>query len=137
MIPITQSGTTPDCTTTNISSGQTINGTLSGSDCLSPVRGLSLQGAAFRADRYTFTASAGEQAQIDLTSSTMDTFLTLMGPHGVVLLNDDDSGGGTNSRIPGGTANLMGIPPTAGTFKLGLAGTYTIEVGSFDPENDG
>ena len=51
-----------------------------------------------------------------------DTFLTLLGPNGVVLITDDDSGGDTNSRIPGGNRGLT----------LGLPGTYTIEVTPFD-----
>ena len=50
-----------------------------------------------------------------------------MGPNGVVLLTDDDSGGGTNSRIPGGTGNLP----------LGVAGIYTIEVTGFDTSDIG
>jgi hypothetical protein len=114
-IQISQSGSGPDCTTTPIAIPQTINGTLSGGDCESPIRG-----AGFRADRYTFTASAGQQVAITATSGT-DMFLTLIGPNDVVLLNDDDSGGGTNARIPGGTGNLT----------LSIGGTYTIEVSPF------
>ncbi|HKY45811.1 MAG TPA: M12 family metallo-peptidase, partial [Pyrinomonadaceae bacterium] len=118
-IPITQSGTGPDCTATPIAFGQTLNGTLSAGDCHSPVRG-----DGFEADRYTFTASAGQRVVITTSApiGAPDTFLTLLGPNGVVLLTDDDSGGGTNSRIPGGNRSLT----------LGLPGTYTIEVTPFD-----
>jgi hypothetical protein len=56
-----------------------------------------------------------------------DTFLTLLGPNGVVLLTDDDSGGGTNSRIPGGNQALT----------LGLNGTYIIEVTPFGASGRG
>ena len=118
-IPITQSGLNPDCVATPIAFGQTLNGNLQDSDCHSPLRG-----SGFVADRYTFTASSGQQVVIntDASPGNPDTFLALLGPNGVVLLTDDDSGGGTtNSRIPGGTRGLT----------LGLAGTYTIEVTAF------
>lgn len=123
-IPITQSGTGPDCNATPIAFGQTLNGTLSASDCRSPVRGSS-----FVADRYTFNANAGQKVTV-LTNAPIgnpDTFLTLLGPNGVVLITDDDSGGGTNSRLPGGNQHIT----------LGLPGTYTIEVTGFDPADAG
>ncbi len=123
-IPITQSGTGPDCGNTPINFGQTLNGTLANEDCHSPVRGN-----GFVADRYTFSASAGQRVTISTNApvGNPDTFLTLLGPNGVVLLTDDDSGGDTNSRIPGGNRPLT----------LGLAGTYTIEVTPFDTSGRG
>ena len=132
-IPITQSGSgagsAPDCTSTPIAFGQTLNGNLGSGDCHSPVRGI-VRGNGFFADRYTFNASAGTRVAI-LTAAPVgnpDTFLTLLGPNGVVLITDDDSGGGTtNSRIPGGDKFLT----------LGLAGTYTIEVTGFLPSDEG
>lgn len=114
-IPITQSGTTPDCALTPISFGQTVGGTLTNSSCQSPVRGNN-----FYAARYSFTASAGQQIAITMSGSP-DPFLTLIGPNGVVLLTDDDSGGGTSSRLPGGQ----------GFLTLGLPGTYIIEASFF------
>ena len=121
-IPITQSGTGPDCSNTTIAFGQTINGSISTGDCQSPVRGN-----GYYTDRYVFNASAGHQVAITLSSASVDTFLTLLGPNGVVLLNDDDSGGGSNARIPGGNTNLT----------LGLTGTYTIEASTFDSGQTG
>ena len=44
-----------------------------------------------------------------------------------MLITDDDSGGGTNSRIPGGNRGLT----------LGLPGTYTIEVTPFSASGTG
>ena len=58
-IPITQSGTGPDCAATPITFGQTLNGTLATGDCHSPVRGNN-----FFADRYTFNALAGQRIAI-------------------------------------------------------------------------
>ena len=49
-------------------------------------------------------------------------FLTLLGPNGVVLITDDDSGGARTRRIPGGNRGLI----------LGLPGIYTIEVTPFN-----
>lgn len=118
-ISIEQSGTGPDCVPTPIGFGQTLNGTLATSDCQSPVRGN-----GFFADRYTFNAAAGQRVVIQTSAATgnPDTFLTLLDPRGVVLMVDDDSGGGiTNSRIPGGSMALT----------LGIAGTYTFEVTGF------
>ncbi len=94
-----------------------INGSLSGGDCESPIRGV-----GYRTDRYSFNAVAGQQLAISTSNANFDTFLSLMGPNDVVLITDDDSGGGiTNSRIPGG----------AGTLTLGVGGIYTIEVTPF------
>lgn len=117
-ISIEQAGTGPDCLATPIALGQTLNGELSTNDCQSPVRGN-----GFFADRYTFSAAAGQRVVIRTNASTgnPDTFLTLLDPRGVVLMADDDSGGQTNSRLPGGNQPLT----------LGVAGTYTVEVTGF------
>jgi hypothetical protein len=118
IIPVAQSGTGPDCSVTPIGFGQTINGTIALSDCESPIRGV-----GYRADRYSFTSSAGQQVAISVNGGgIVDTFVNLIGPNGVVLLNDDDGGGNFSSRIPGGT----------GMLPLGIAGTYIIEVTAFD-----
>jgi Metallo-peptidase family M12/Calx-beta domain/Reprolysin family propeptide/Domain of unknown function (DUF4214) len=127
-IPITQSGSgqsgiASDCSVTPIAFGQTLNGSLAGGDCHSPIRGN-----GFLADRYTFNATAGQKVAISISSNDFDTFLELMGPNSVVLIKDDDSGGNiTNSRIPGGT----------GMLTLGTTGTYTIEVTAFDTSESG
>jgi hypothetical protein len=127
-IPITQSGTGPDCTLTPISFGQPIAGAVSTSDCQSPVRGN-----GYYTDRYVFNAFSGQQIAITLSSPGADAFLTLLGPNGVVMFIDDDSGGGTNSRIPGGTGMLtLGLPGTytieASTFEVGQTGSYTLSL---------
>jgi len=125
-IPITQSGTSPDCSLTPIGYGQTVGGTLNSSSCQSPIRGNN-----FYSDRYVFNAAAGQQVSISMSSANApntDTFISLIGPNGVVVLNDDDSGGGqTNSRIPGGT----------GFLTLGLPGTYIIEASLFAANQTG
>jgi len=111
------------CVLTPISLGQTINGTLSTNDCRSPVKG-----STFYADRYTFTATAGQAVSLALSSTDFDTYLYLIGPNGALVAQDDDGGGnGTNSQIP----------PISGRLNLPTSGTYIIEVTSFRTDNTG
>ena len=114
-VPVYQSGSGPDCIVSPIGFGQTIDGNLTGSSCQSPVRGNGRLAA-----RYSFDAATGQQISIQ-ASGGFDTFLSLIGPDGAVMLNDNDSGGGFNSRIPGGS----------GFLTLGVTGTYLIEVSAF------
>jgi hypothetical protein len=111
-ITVTSSG----CTPTPITAGQTVSGSLSTSDCRSAARGSS-----YYADRYSFSASAGQQVAIALTSSAFDAYLYVMNASGTVISSNDDGGGGTNSRIPAGS----------GYTTLPSAGTYIIEVTSY------
>jgi len=104
------------CTSVPISSGQTLSGTLSTTDCTSLGRG-----SQYYADRFTFAGTAGQQVVITLQSTAFDTYLHLLNPSGVVVAYDDDSNGSTNSRIP----------VTSGTFSLPVTGTYTIDATTF------
>ena len=96
-----------------ITPGQTINGTLSNSDC-------ALGDGSFF-DEYTFTATAGQQLFVTM-SATFDTYLFLLDPSNNDT-QDDDGGGGTNSRIPTGS----------GFYTAPATGTYAILANSFDP----
>ncbi|HYX27943.1 MAG TPA: pre-peptidase C-terminal domain-containing protein, partial [Pyrinomonadaceae bacterium] len=102
------------CASTPIALGQTVNGTLTTSDC--PL------GDGTYVDAYSFTGTANQQISISMTSSAFDTFLYLLNPDGSVLrLNDDvNPGADSNSRIP-----------TSGYFTLPSNGTYTILANSF------
>ena len=116
---LTLSGTAPpSCPSTSISVGQTINGTLSNSDC-------TLSDNSFF-DSYTFNGTAGQRIAVEMSSLTFDTFLFLLGPNGLVV-DDDDGGSGLNSRIPPGTE----------FFTLPTSGTYTILANSFSPSTTG
>ena len=103
------------CAPAPISLNQTINGNLTTSAC--PLG----DGTFYNA--YSFTANAGQQIAVSMTSSDFDTFLLLNRPDGTTLATDDDSGGGFNSRIPPGT-NFIALPVT---------GTYTIWANAADP----
>jgi hypothetical protein len=117
-ITLNFSGST--CASTPIALGQTINGTLATGDCRLP-----FDGSFF--DSYTFSGTAGQSIAIAQTSSAFDSFLILLSPSGSGLAADDDSGGGSNARIPG----------PSGGFTLPTTGTYTILANSFDPLGTG
>ncbi len=108
-----------NCAPTPIAFGQTINGTLTMNSC--PVDDGSVL------DAYSFSATAGQQVSILMTSANFDTFLFLINPDGTILTFDDDGGGGSNgtdSRIPPGSGTFITLPTT---------GTYTILANAFWP----
>jgi len=77
-------------------------------------------------DLYAFQGKSGQQIQIDMTSWEIDSYLILLAPDGRELAQDDDSGGGSNSRIivtlsTDGTYLLM-----ANSYQPGQAGTYRL-----------
>ena len=78
-------------TATPIVFGQTINGGLANTDCR-------IEDGSY-ADFYTFNATQGQIADIRLNSSAFDTYLGLANESGTFTREDDDGGGGTNSRI--------------------------------------
>ena len=98
--------------------GQTINGTLSNTDC-------SLSDGSFF-DEYTFSATAGQQLFVTMSSAAFDTYLILLDPSNNDT-QDDDGGGGTNSRIP----------TNSGFFVAPATGTYAILANSFSPATTG
>jgi hypothetical protein len=104
------------CATTAIGYNQTVNGNLATSDCA-----VNIEGEPFYTDLYTFSGTAGQQISIAMNSSAVDSYLILHTPSGDGSLDDDNSGGGTNARIP-----------TTGTFTLPQTGTYTIEASAFN-----
>jgi M6 family metalloprotease-like protein len=106
----------PACTGT-ITLGATVNGSLATTDCRSTLRVPNRY-----ADRYAFSGTAGQQVAVALTSTAFDTYLFLINPNGTTLAFNDDSAGGTNSRIP----------VSSGLITLPTAGTYTIEVTSYN-----
>jgi Bacterial Ig-like domain (group 2) len=91
---------------------QTINGSLSTSDCL--------QTDGSWSDVYQFTLTTTTNVSVLMTSDAFDTFEVLglvQGTSILVVDFDDDAGGGTNSLM------VNTLP----------AGTYVIVAGSFDP----
>ena len=68
-------------------------------------------------DFYGFSGTAGQQVTIDLTSTAFDAYLFLLDPAAEPVDQDDDSGGGTNSRI---------------VWTLNSSGTWFIAVNQFE-----
>ena len=100
---------------TTIAVGETRSGELTAD------AGTSAEG--YRADVYAFTAAAGDRVQISLGSDDFDTYLSLLGPDGAVVAEDDDSGEiGTSSRL---------------TQTLAVAGEYLVEVRAFADNGEG
>jgi hypothetical protein len=74
-------------------------------------------------DFYGFSGTAGQQITITMASSDFDTYLFLIRPDGdTVAAFDDDSGGGTNSRL---------------AFTLDETGNWFIGANAFDPNTVG
>lgn len=93
-----------------ISSGQSLPGTLTTSSGRSVARG-----ASYYADRYTFTASAGQIVTLSTTSS-LDTYGYVYNPAGTQVASDDDSNGNLNFKI---------------VYTIPASGTYTAEVTTY------
>jgi hypothetical protein len=103
------------CPSTLVSLGQTINGSLnSTTDC----HITSGDQTNAYVDLYRFNGTAGQQVAISLSAS-FDAFLYLVDPANSAI-SDDDSGGGTNSRIP-----------ASGFYTLPGTGVYIIYATSF------
>jgi tyrosinase len=73
------------------------------------------------ADRYHFTLSAPATVTIGLSSAAFDTYVCLYNSVDQFLASDDNSGGGTNSRL----------------VQSLLAGDYYIEVTTVSPGGAG
>ena len=117
---------TTSCATTNISAlSQTLRGSWSSSDCLSPYR------AGSYVEYYVLTPTAAKSATIQLESST-DPYLVLYSGgtanSNYVAHNDDGPDIGTNSRIThdldAGTTYYIGVT----TYDASATGSYTLRV---------
>jgi hypothetical protein len=145
-IPARNALCSSSCTSTPISIGQTVNGTLQSGDCLYTDNSFY--------DAYTFNATAGQQVFFTMNSAQFNTFLLLYQgsyPGGSFIIGDDNGGGGTNSRIPA-TSGFFTIPASgtytilANSLSLGETGSYSLTLGSnvspsprrrFDFDGDG
>ena len=108
--------------TTPITSGSSLTGTLATTDCVSTVRTT----GTFYYDNFTFSATAGTAYTITL-NAPFDAYLYLLNGS-TVLASDDDSNGGTNSKI-------VYTPTTSGTLTIHCTsytatnvGTYTVSL---------
>jgi hypothetical protein len=111
------------CTTIGqISMGQTVNGTLSTSDCRWAVDQSYI-------DYYAFRLTSTTNVRIDLESAAFDTYLVLFNSTGGGIDSDDDGGVGYNSRITRQLAAGLYVIG-ANSFDVGATGAYTLKLTS-------
>ncbi|MBD2459629.1 trypsin-like peptidase domain-containing protein [Oscillatoria sp. FACHB-1407] len=79
-------------------------------------------------DAYTFEGRAGQQVVIDMSSGEIDTYLILLTPDGSDLAQDDDGGGGTNSRIVATLPATGTYTVFANSYGAGEVGAYNLRV---------
>lgn len=121
---------------TPIRSGQTANGTLAAGDCVLPANGSFY-------DEYTFNGVAGQQVAVSMSSASFDAYLFLLQPGETTAtqssIQDNDGGGGTDSRIPASTGFIT-LPSTgtysilANSFGAGATGSYTLTLGTLQAQ---
>lgn len=73
---------------------------------------------------HFFQGNAGQSVTLDLSSEDFDTYLTLYGPDGRVIAENDDSNGGFNSQI------VTRLPAT-GTYRLEVRGFSNFAAGQY------
>jgi hypothetical protein len=119
-------GGSPSCSssTTAISSGQSLSGSLATTDCSSTIR----TGGLYY-DNFTFTATAGTTYTITLTSSAFDAYAYLLNGS-TVLAQDDDGNGGTNSRIVYTATSSGTLTIHCTSYSAGSTGSYTVALTS-------
>ncbi len=121
-------GTNPSCSTVvPLACGQTVSGSLVASDCTEPGPNGSV--GSFFDDFYRFSATGGQQIAVSLASANFDTYLIIEDENGNPVIQDDDSGGGTNSQV-------SFTAPTTGTYfavasshAVNQVGTYSLTLG--------
>lgn len=79
-------------------------------------------------DGYAFTGTAGERVVVTLESGDFDAYLTVISPSQQVTHDDDDSGGGTDSRLDltleeSGMWSVM-----ANAYRAGESGEYVLTI---------
>ena len=119
---------------TPISLGQSLSGTLSSTDC-------TLDDGSFM-DQFQLAVTANGRIQIDVTSTTFDTYLILYlrNPNGTktAVGADNNSAGGTNARITrdvlAGETYVIGanslMPNVTGDYQVSVVSTAFMIAGS-------
>jgi hypothetical protein len=110
---------------TPIACGATASGSLATTDGRSTVRGTS-----YYADVYSFTPSASGTATITLNSSAFDCWLVLKSTETgtTALAQDDDSNGGTNSKITYSVTAGTTYYIDATSYSANATGAYTLSL---------
>ena len=102
-----------------VAKGDTFTGNLAAGD-------EQLQSGEYQ-DSYTFTANAGDQITVDLTSTQFDPYLILIPPVGDQMDNDDWEGSLSHSRIETTASSSGTYEVLVTSFAPGEMGSYVLE----------
>ena len=112
-----------ECPAQTINYGETRNASLSTSDCIDHTS----NGFDYYYDWYEFNGTSGEQIAISMSSTAIDAYLELNYPDTSVV-QDDDSGGGTNARIP---ASGFLTLTQSGKYRIYASSTLSLQTGAY------
>lgn len=101
------------CVTTSMSCNRTVTGAIASNDC------VALDDSYY--DVYQFTGVVGQTVTIDMTSNSIDSYLVLFDPAGIMAVENDD-----REDIDTLDARI--------TFRLTFSGTWTIYANTYDVE---
>jgi len=107
-----------------ITLGRTVSSTLTGSDPIYAERGTHYRG-------YSFSGAAGDRVEIRVASESMDTYLILLGPDGLEVARDDDSGGNLDARVVVSLPSAGPYTLVATTFSSGTTGDLSVFVDQY------
>ncbi|MBC7986961.1 MAG: caspase family protein, partial [Sphingomonadaceae bacterium] len=99
-----------------IALGQTLGGALSDDD--------GRNGSGRRIDRYAFTGRRGQRVDLRLNSEAFDPMLSIVGPNGFTMANDD-SGDSLDSRI-------LATLPADGAYRLQVTSYTRVAEGDYE-----
>lgn len=83
-------------------------------------------------DRYVFAGAAGQSLELRMRSTELDAYLRLYGPSGELLAEDDDGGGGFDSRVFA-VLDEDGDYVVEATSYAPATGAYRLELDAFEP----
>lgn len=106
------------CPATSISCGQTVNGSLSTSDC-------ALIDGSY-ADFYEFTGTSGQDVTVTMRSSSVNSYLGLLDPNQQDVQENDNGGGGNDARLTYHLNSSGQWVIAAGSYSSGETGPYTL-----------
>lgn len=104
--------------------GQTVSTTLTVSDPVYAERGTHYRG-------YSFSGAAGDRVELRVASESMDTYLILLGPDGLEVARDDDSGGNLDARVVVSLPSAGPYTLVATTFGAGATGDLSVFVDTY------
>ncbi len=119
-LAVAQAATVNATTAAPIALGQTVNGVLASGD--------QTVGSGAFVDRYRFRGAPGQRIAIDMRSSALDSFLTLVSPSGSREQNDDAVQGSNDSRLETELAEAGDYIVVASSYGSGGTGAYQVSL---------